>query len=800
MKTETSSTCSNLYSHPDVLLEDHLRRVKTIAMENYNQILHCYNPQNIDPAVFGKLLTIACLCHDLGKATPFFQNWLLQGEKSDFSKHALLSAIQAFFVVKHLLKTTSLEKNDQEVYSFLVYMAIRRHHGNFGNFKYDIQLNPAHLDFLIQQAESISDQQYSILIQLLSQEGLPFVFQKKDIFPWIKEFVSYSSSNTITAYKHVYKRKNYEYFFFENLLFSLLIDADKTEVTIGTAPKRWQYTLTEEVVTKYKKNQKFPSSKLNTLRESAYNDILEYSIEREDHLYSLNLPTGLGKTFDVMAFALKLRNARQITSHYPPRIIYALPFLSIIDQNAEIVSQILSTNGSTPPSNLLLKHHHLSDPTYKEDELSISSYKDNALTSVTNDFAKILIEGWNSEIIITTFVQVFETLFGFRNRSLKKLHRMVGSILILDEIQSIPIRYWDVLNRSLKYLTDHWNMTILFVTATQPEIFTPTEMKSLVDSNQYFSSVNRISLIPQLNKKLTVKDFADSLDMDNDKSYLFIVNTIKCAKELYEEITNLYPNEEIQYITSHIIPLQRLERIHNLQEHKSRIAITTQLIEAGVDIDFDIVYRDIAPLDSINQACGRCNRNAKQHGETHVIHLANEEGKSYSSFIYDHILLEQTKELLQSRQTIEESLFQKMLKSYYKRVRRRMSSDISNSIESAIQKLIYCSEDNCEPAVNNFKLISSYEKLSVFVEIDENASTVWNQYENILKIPNKFERRSFFDEIKADFSMYQIAISINSENLPPENHGLRFISIHQLDQYYDCITGFRPNNNEAMIW
>jgi CRISPR-associated endonuclease/helicase Cas3 len=322
----------------------------------------------------------------------------------------------------------------------------------------------------------------------------------------------------------------------------------------------------------------------------------------------------------------------------------------------------------------------------------------------------------------------------------------------------------------------------------------------LVDPNKFFASVNRISLIPHLEKQQTIEEFANSIHIETDKSYLFIVNTIKCAKELYEEMKNLNPNEDIQYITSHIIPKQRLERIHLLQEHKSRIAITTQLIEAGVDIDFDIVYRDIAPLDSINQACGRCNRNAKQHGETHVIHLANEDGKSYSSFVYDHILLEQTNDLLQSHQSIEESLFQSMLKSYYKRVRRRISSDTSNAIESAIQKLIYCSEDNCEPAVNNFKLISSYEKFSVFIEIDEDASNVWNEYEAIFKITDKFKRRSAFDEIKADFSKYQIAISINSENLPPENHGLRFVSFHQLDQYYDHITGYKTQNNDAMIW
>ncbi|NCQ53419.1 MAG: CRISPR-associated helicase/endonuclease Cas3, partial [Caldiserica bacterium] len=281
-------------------------------------------------------------------------------------------------------------------------------------------------------------------------------------------------------------------------------------------------------------------------------------------------------------------------------------------------------------------------------------------------------------------------------------------------------------------------------------------------------------------------------------SYLFIFNTIASAKDFYSLLKEQLPSEAIIFLSSHITPSERLERINNIKQKKSRLAVTTQLVEAGVDIDFDVVYRDMAPLDSIIQSAGRCNRNWTSQGEVHIVSLKDEK-RRYASYIYDPVLLDTTKEILKERPTIQEYDLYSIVNGYYKKLQSRKASDQSKYLIEALYSLKYDSSDETI-GISDFKLIKEdYPKVDVFIEINEKAMDLWNTYQKLKEINNIYERRNEFSKIKADFYKYVISVPERIENIPPEVSGIRYVNKASLSDYYDQETGFKVKR-EVAIW
>ena len=220
--------------------------------------------------------------------------------------------------------------------------------------------------------------------------------------------------------------------------------------------------------------------------------------------------------------------------NFTPRIIYSLPFLSIIDQNGAVINDVLSQlypSDSVVPSNLLLKHHHLSDIEFIESQVN-----EEELDIVKDiNVALLLTESWHSEIIITTFIQFFHSIITNKNRAAIKFHNCINSIIILDEIQSIPHYYWDLINRVLTYLGNNYKCWIILMTATQPLIFTPTEIKSLInDRSKYFETINRVIFNFNLVKK-GITQFREELLIqilqEEKRDILVVLNTINSCKK-----------------------------------------------------------------------------------------------------------------------------------------------------------------------------------------------------------------------------------------------------------------------------
>lgn len=431
--------------------------------------------------------------------------------------------------------------------------------------------------------------------------------------------------------------------------------------------------------------------------------------------------------------------------------------------------------------------------------------------------SKILIEGWNSEIIVTTFIQFFYSIISNKNKSLRKFHNITNSIILLDEIQSLPYKYWKIINLFFKKLAYEYNCWIILMTATQPYIFKENEIKSLVDNvDYYFNKFDRVNYnfnLDSQNFEDFKKEFVDKISNDSKNDYLVVLNTINSSKELYEFIKDYYSvmdydiylddcngicyiGDDIQliYLSNNIIPKHRLEKINAIKEsNRQSIVISTQLIEAGVDIDVDIIYRDLAPLDSLVQTAGRCNRSGnKEKGIVNVISLKNENGKSYSSFIYDSLLLNKTKEVLTSLNQISEKEFNlAAAKNYFKLIYNSGTQD---------DYLIKIIENLRFPEIpSNFKLIEEdIQKVDVFVVINSEAKLLFEKYNDIINNYKGFDRKNEFLKIKNKF--YKYVISVDETKIGSANNlcndEIFYIGENDVFRKYDLDTGFKPEDDE----
>ena len=401
---------------------------------------------------------------------------------------------------------------------------------------------------------------------------------------------------------------------------------------------------------------------------------------------TLTLPTGLGKTLTGLSGALDLRERLD-----GERVVYALPFTSIIDQVVDELEGIYETDGT---EGLLTAHHHLAETVIREDG------GDEEKADRSDDVAGMLAESWRAGLTVTTFVQLFESLAGPANRQSLKLPALQNAVVVLDEPQSLPLDWWKLVPRLVAILTERYDATVIAMTATQPQLF--NEAPELVDDpGSYFDAVERVRYELDDSTERYVANRSDGTPKSYDDagaelertlgdgdSALAVCNTIDSARELTEQLSRAsyvsvaetYDDllaetdgaEGVQpetiasrvrqrgaaatlHLSTRLRPVDRLRLVQaakRLTESGYPLAVvSTQLIEAGVDISFDTVYRDLAPIDSIVQAAGRCNRSfEREQGQVTVwwLDAPDDQPKTPAAKIYnrDVTLLPVTAETL----------------------------------------------------------------------------------------------------------------------------------------------------------
>lgn len=576
------------------------------------------------------------LLHDIGKYSAEFQAYiqsatglLNQDEDEEFvDAHGLKGKIDhstagAQFIWQHMTNKDALSQFAGE----LLALCIASHHSGLIDCLTSTPGKPAEDGFAKRMAKPdakthleeikgrASPEIVAQALQLLNEAGSVSAFRG-----WAENILestpgkSIESKSTSTIYWQ-------QIGLLVRALFSCLIDADRVDTADFEHPgraRRRQHgsyapwlSLIDRLETHLAKLT--PSQRIDYLRQDISRHCVDAST-RAKGVFTLTVPTGGGKTLASLRFAL--HHARE---HGLDRVIYVIPYTSIIDQNADVVRRILEPDGVEPGS-VVLEHH-------------------SNLTPETQSWrSKILSENWDAPIVFTTTVQLLEALFGAGTRGARRMHQLANAVLIFDEIQSLPINCVHLFNNAMNFLADHCGTTVVLCTATQPlldrvdatkgAIRIPPGNELMPNVRQLFDALKRVDV---LNKRKPggwsheeiVKLAFDQIEAIG--SCLVVVNTKKAAQTLYQ-LCNSHPTAAVFHLSTSMCPTHRKARLNEIRRRldstppKPTLCISTQLIEAGVDIDFGSVIRYMAGLDSIAQAAGRCNRNGRaERGFVYVV-------------------------------------------------------------------------------------------------------------------------------------------------------------------------------------
>jgi CRISPR-associated endonuclease/helicase Cas3 len=412
------------------------------------------------------------------------------------------------------------------------------------------------------------------------------------------------------------------------MLFSCLIDADRTNTADFDKPRgallrqHGEYVAWSQLIERLEeKLVLFSSDRRIDQRRREIADHCLTASERPCGIFTLTVPTGGGKTLASLRFAL--HHAKRWGMD---RVIYVSPYISIADQNAQVVRELLEPAGCDYAS-IVLEHHS-----------NLTPEKESWRGSV-------LAENWDAPVVFTTAVQVLEALFGGGTRSVRRLHALANAVIIFDEVQTLPVRVIHLFNNAVNFLVEQCGASVVLCTATQPLLDQVDKNKGAIrqstelmpDSAQIFRDLKRYEAFDKSHKlggwsANEVSNLAVD-EMLQHGSCLVIVNTKRDALTIYlackERLKTLIePMDEgcLVHLSTRMCPAHRLESLDimrsGLKAKKRVLCVSTQLIEAGVDIDFATVVRDMAGLDSIAQAAGRCNRNGERAtGRVHIVKM-----------------------------------------------------------------------------------------------------------------------------------------------------------------------------------
>jgi len=573
----------------------------------------------------GKLIGLS---HDLGKYSKSFQDYIcaVTGLLGEQAKQAGLDQQgridHATSGAQLVWGTLNGDQNRQlfRIMAQLLSVAVMSHHSRAGMADF-ISLD-GKSPFLRRLAKS----EESTHLREVQENANPAILSEINKLLESPEIID-EFKNLARRIKTSSSGKTIRYFNFSLLarfLFSCLLDADRLNTANFENRKAARFRTTGQIpdwsglVEKLEAAlSKFDdSSSINQIRHQISGQC-RAAATRSGQLFSLAVPTGGGKTLASLRFAL--HRAASDTPHPVERIIYIVPYTSIIDQNADDVRKILGEEN-------VLEHHS-----------NIAPERDTWRN-------RVLSENWDAPVVFTTSVQFLESLFAQGTRTARRMHQLSNAILVFDEIQALPIKTIHCFNNAINFLAIFANTTVLLCTATMPLLHRVNpklgaldlrpECEIIADKKTLFAKLKRTQIIDKRKSSAwkfgQIKDFALEC-LQKHKSVLVVCNTKKSARILFEQIRETRPIAEIVHLSTLMCPAHRLSKIKRIKSALTQenptpvICISTQLIEAGVDLDFGCVIRSLAGFDSIVQAAGRCNRHGHRDiGPVYIVDFADE--------------------------------------------------------------------------------------------------------------------------------------------------------------------------------
>lgn len=549
------------------------------------------------------------ILHDIGKYSDAFQDYIRDAQKNP--KSVIRGSVNHSNAgASYLLQKSNNDPWEKVTLEFMA-CAIFQHHGLMDCVK------DGH-DILKKRTKKDSE-----ILDIDFQRAQSFLNQNlTDRFPSAKqEIQSYVNKlNTIAKKMNNNSKYNENGFFLysclERLILSYLVDADWRdtgefmndikESRVSQTDRELFFKDSLQKIEDYV-SQFTADTRVNQLRQKMANDCLYANIANEG-IYKLAMPTGGGKTITSMRLALKLAK-----KYHKRHIIYIAPFLSILEQNAQVISSILQNDD-------YILEHHSNIEINEEDE----AYRN-------------LCETWDSPVILTTMVQFINTMFLGKMSSVRRFHQLTDAIIIVDEAQAIPVKCIHMFNGMMNFLCYSGNCIGILCTATQP-LFELTDRNLIYQENKdilpneekYQNAFKRAQIISKIeNKSMNTNQLVKFIQNVFDQNLLVVLNTKASVKTLYDALKNNIDSEiKLVQLTTYMCAEHRLDVIHKLKEtlkNQKVICISTQLIEAGVDISFEKVIRSLSGVDSLIQTAGRCNRNGeKEMGTVYVIDYAEE--------------------------------------------------------------------------------------------------------------------------------------------------------------------------------
>lgn len=563
---------------------------------------------------FGAHAELAGLLHDMGKFTikftEYLENAVIHGEiattKIDHSTAGAKYLYERFY-----------DGNDYQKFVVeIVGMAILSHHSGLQNF---VQIDVSTSDYIRRVVEKDLAYYDEVKRNFEAGEGNRERVERL-LEEAIEEFVTFTEKiQKMQQVKNSFVYINYA----QKLVLSLLLDADRTDTRRfeeqddtpleQVAPFNTWYDTMMLTVTEWEKSTK-PINLLRTEMSRTCDKIAE----KDSSIYTLSIPTGGGKTFASLRYALK-----HASLHNKKRIIYVVPYTTILEQNAKEVREIIGDNHA------VLEHHAnvIDIVDDEEDYYGVPLQKKFQLGR----------DNWDHPIIFTTSVQFLNALFAKGTRNTRRMHRLTEAVIVFDEVQAIPYHHFALFNTAVNFLHYVGKSSVLLCTATQPTV---SEMNYPIIMEQDAEMVPDLPNVVKAFERVQFHDYVSKEGWSAEKiaeqvetwligrqSMLIVLNTKTAVRKLFEELKER-GLEGVYHLSTTMCPAHRhdiLEEIKGRLGKERVICVSTQLIEAGVDISFETVVRSLAGLDSIAQAAGRCNRHAERDkGDVYIIKAADE--------------------------------------------------------------------------------------------------------------------------------------------------------------------------------
>ncbi|MDE6983875.1 MAG: CRISPR-associated helicase Cas3' [Lachnospiraceae bacterium] len=587
----------------------------------------------------------AALCglvHDMGKNKQAFEAYLCADPKTRQKLRGTVA--HASTGAKYIYdKYHSCPDNRSKILTELITYAVCAHHGLFDCVDIDHNdLFSGKLCAVEDYEEACSNAQIAYLdeydLQRMFEEAsgeFHVVWDKiRDLFARIKTLIQ--SKNLPNARQLQLECRPFLFSCLQRLILSLLIDSDWEATTdfmdnVDTLSKQTNAdareifrTANENFAAYMRKKQQTGPGQIRTEKEQAIlaarNALQEECREFAKHpagVYCLPIPTGGGKTLSSLAYALEFCRLHPDTE----RILYVSPFISVTEQNAAVFREAVGEDS------WILEHH--SSVVRNAEKEGEDGQKDNVSRYDIN---------WEEPFICTTFVQFMNTLFSDKRASVRRMHRLVNSVVIIDEVQSMPLKCIHTFNYMINFLNTICNTTVILCTATQPALeetqhpicySNPRYM--IQNTDEWFRRFERVkSHTPGTGQNHTFETLKDELIAQTERfcSILVVLNTKSAVRKLYDLLKAQKIN--VVYLTTNLCAAHRSDKLKAIQSvlderQEHIVVVSTNLIEAGVDISFECVYRSMTGLDSLAQTAGRCNRNGeREYGMVYLVDLEGE--------------------------------------------------------------------------------------------------------------------------------------------------------------------------------